>query len=118
MQYGLAAWLAGLILLLPAIVLGFAWAKRRAYYERNPALDWRRKLYSLALISASLSVLAYLGYWSWRILGLDQFRFPLSALLFLDRFVFYSVLLPPMAIISAYSVRDRTAFQFYCPRSG
>jgi len=33
MQYGLAAWLFGLILLLPAMVLGFAWAKRPALLQ-------------------------------------------------------------------------------------
>jgi hypothetical protein len=98
MLYDLQIWLAGLLLSLPVVVICLAWPRIRSFYLEN-AIDPAEKLvYQLALVAASLSALAYLGYWGWRVCQLYRTQLPFTALLALDRLLLISRLLSPVAI--------------------
>ncbi|SRR6266849_3052650 len=99
MLYDLEVWLAGLILLLPVLVLGFAWARSRRFYNSQPIQQRQKILYLVALVAASVSTLAYLGYWGWRVCGLYRITLPFMALLILERFLNLSKLLSAVAIV-------------------
>lgn len=99
MLFGLEVWLAGLILLLPGIVLGIAWVKNGRFYSSHNIAAPQRVLFRVALITASISTLAYFGYWGWRVCGMYHIVFPFSALLVLDRFLFLSRFFSALAII-------------------
>ena len=99
MLYDLEVWLAGSILLLPVVVLGLAWARSSRFYSSHPIPQRQRILYRVALVAASVSALAYVGYWGWRVCGLYRIMLPFSALLLLDRFLYLSRLLSAVAIV-------------------
>jgi hypothetical protein len=99
MLYDLEAWLVGLILLLPVLVLAFAWARSRRFYNSQPIQQRERNLYFVALVAASVSTLAYLGYWGWRVCGLYRITLPYMALLILKRFLYLSRLFSAIAVV-------------------
>lgn len=99
MLYDMEVWVSGLILLSPVVVLGIAWAKSREFYSGKPVHQRQKLLYLVALVAASVSTLAYLGYWGWRVCGLYQITLPFTALLTLERFLYASRLLSGIAIV-------------------
>ena len=88
MAYELSVWLTGAILLLPMIVFGLAWARTKRFYERGETQRKQRILYVGALVAGSLSTVAYVGYWSWRVCELYHAIIPLPVLLVLDRLIY------------------------------
>lgn len=88
MAYDLSVWLAGVILLLPIIVFGLAWARIKRFYERGETRRQQRRLYVTALLAGSLSTVAYIGYWGWRVCELYHATVPLPVLLALDRLIY------------------------------
>ena len=88
MAYDLTVWLAGVILLLPVIVFGLAWARIKPFYKRAETRRHQRRLYVAALLASSLSAVAYIGYWSWRVCELYHATIPLPALLAFDRLIY------------------------------
>jgi hypothetical protein len=99
MAYDLSVWLAGLILLLPIIVFGLAWARIKPLYERGETRRRQRRLYVTALLTGSLSTVAYIGYWSWRVCELYHATIPLPVLLTLDRLIYVARAAPIAAIV-------------------
>jgi|KBSMisStaDraftv2_1062788.scaffolds.fasta_scaffold36772_2 hypothetical protein len=99
LTYGLRIWLVGLVLLLPVAVLGLAWAKSSRFFSTHTTARRQRILYLVALVSASVSALAYLCYWGWRVCRLYGVVLPLSPLIVLDRFLLLSRLLSIVAIV-------------------
>ena len=99
LHYGLGVWLAGLVLLLPIAVFGIAWARRGQFYSTYATSLPRRNLYLVALVAASVSVFAYLGYWVWRICMLYRITIPFSALFVLEYALYFSRVLSIVAII-------------------
>jgi|SRR5215469_12392894 len=88
MAYDLSVWFAGVILLLPLIVFGLAWARIKQFYERGETRGQQRHFYLTALSAGSLSTVAYIGYWVWRVFQLYQATIPLPLLLALDRLIY------------------------------
>jgi len=88
MVYDLGVWLAGLILLLPLVIFGLAWARIKQFYQSRAVRPQQRCLYLIALIAASISTLAYVGIWSWRVCDLYHASLPLAVLLALQRFIY------------------------------
>jgi hypothetical protein len=99
MIYALGVWIGGLILLFPVAVVGLAWARRKAFYRNSTTKHGQKILYLVALIAASVSTLAYLGYWGWRICQLYQITLPFTVLLTLERSVRICRILSATAII-------------------
>jgi hypothetical protein len=99
MLYDLKVWLAGLILLLPGVVLGFAWVKSSRFYISQNISARQKFLFRVALTAASISTVAYFGYWGWRVCGIYQFILPYSALFILDRLLLLGRLLSGVAIV-------------------
>ena len=56
----------------------------------------------MALVAASVSTLAYLGYWGLRVWGLYQITLPFTALLTLERFLYAGRLLSAVAIVGLF----------------
>ena len=81
-------WLAGVILLLPLVVFGLAWATIKRFYERGETRRKQRRFYIAALFEGSLSTIVYIGYWSWRVWRLYHVTVPLPVLLALDRSIY------------------------------
>jgi hypothetical protein len=102
MFHDLEVWLAGLSLLFPVPVFGVAWARSCRFYSDREIKQRQENLYLVALMAASVSTLAYLGYWGWRVCGLYRITLPLMALLILERFLYLSRLLSAVAIICFY----------------
>lgn len=102
MLYDMEVWGAGLILLSPALVLGIAWARSRQFYSSKPIRRHQKLLYLVALGAASVSTLAYLGYWGCRVCGLYQVTLPFTALLALEGFLYASRLLSAIAIVGLF----------------
>lgn len=88
MAYDLSVWLAGVILLLPIVAFGLAWATIKRFYERGETRCEQRRFYIAALFAGSLSTIVYIGYWSWRLCQLYQVTIPLPVLLALDRSIY------------------------------
>lgn len=88
MAYDLGVWLAGVILMLPIIVLGSAWARIKRFYDRGETRRYQRRLYVTALLAGSLSTVAYMGYWTWRVCILYHATVPLPVLLALDHLIY------------------------------
>lgn len=99
MIYDLKIWLAASILALPIVVLGLAWAGSSRFYGRHPIPKRQRIVYRVALLAASLSTLAYLGYWGWRVCGLYRIMLPSPALLVIEGSLNLSKLLSAVAIV-------------------
>lgn len=99
MAYDLSVWLAGVILLLPIIVFGMAWARIKRFYERGKTRSLQRRFYLAALIAGSLSTFAYIGYWSFRVCELYHTTIPLLVLLALDRFILVAKVVSIAAIV-------------------
>lgn len=98
MLYDLETIIIGAVLLLPLAVLGLAWARINTFYASHPARRRQRVLYRTALVVASVSALAYLGYWSWRVCSLYQIVFPFTVLIVLERFLYLSRVLSLVSI--------------------
>lgn len=88
MAYDLGVWLAGVILLLPIIVFGLAWARIKRFYDRGETRRHQRRLYIAALLAGSLSTVAYMGYWTWRVCTIYHATVPLPVLLALDHLIY------------------------------
>ena len=88
MAYDLSVWLAGVILLLPMIVFGLAWARIKRFYQHEEIRRQQRTLYLIALVAGSLSTVAYVGYWSWRVCELYHATIPVPVLLALDGLIY------------------------------
>jgi hypothetical protein len=84
MVYDVGVWISGLILLIPVVVLGTAWATRRGFSRNSATKHWQEILYLTALVAASASTLAYLGYWGWRLCQLYEITLPFMVLLTLE----------------------------------
>jgi hypothetical protein len=98
MLYDLGVWLAGLILLSPILVFGLAWAKINRFYHGRQVQRQQKLFYLVALVVGSVSTLAYLGYWTWRVCQMYHFTLPFFAVLTLDRLIYASRLLSVAAI--------------------
>jgi len=98
MLYDLGVWLAGLILLAPILVFGMAWAKITRFYDRTQVQRRQKLFYLVALVAGSVSGLAYLGYWGWRLCQMYHVV-PFIGLLALERLIYASRLLSVAAII-------------------
>jgi hypothetical protein len=88
MAYDLNVWLAGVILLLPIIVFGLVWTRIKRFYERGDIRRQQRVFFVIALVAGSLSTVAYIGYWSWRVFELYHAPVPFVALLVLERLMY------------------------------
>jgi hypothetical protein len=88
MAYDFGVWLAGLILALPVAIFGLAWAKINQFYQPGHVRTVQRRSYLIALSTASISMLAYVAYWSWRVCELYHATIPFAALLALERSVY------------------------------
>jgi hypothetical protein len=110
MLCSLSVWLAGLILLLPVLVLASAWARRTRYYGGHEIPQRQKTLYLLAIVAASVSTVSYLGYWGWRVCGLYRVSPPLMALVILERFMYISEVLSAVAIICFFLGRGPYRF--------
>src|ERR1700676_3824447 len=88
MAYDLSVWLGGVILLLPTIVFGLAWARIKRFYERGESRRQQRRLYVTALLAGSLSTVPYIRYWGWRVCELYHATIPLPVLLAPDRLIY------------------------------
>lgn len=88
MAYDLSVWFAGVILLQPIIVFGLVWTSIKRFYKRGETPRHQRRLYVTALLAGSLSTVAYMGYWSWRVCKLYHAIIPLPVLLTLDRLIY------------------------------
>jgi hypothetical protein len=99
MLYDLGVWAVGLFLSSPVAVLGVAWARSRQFYDSRLVERPQKVLYCVALATASLSVLPYLGYWAVRVCLLYQIKVPFSTLLAVARSVYAGRLLSAMAIV-------------------
>ena len=99
MLYDLEVWLAGLILLSPVVVLALAWARSSRFYISYPIPQRQKILFHVALVAGSVSTLAYVSYWGWRVCGMYQIIVPSSALLVLDGFLQLSRLLSAVAVV-------------------
>jgi hypothetical protein len=98
MLYDLGVWLAGLILVSPILVFAVAWAKINRFY-RSRQIQRRQKLfYLVALVAGSVSTVAYVGYWSWRISQLYHGTVPFIVLLSLERLIYVARVLSMAAI--------------------
>jgi hypothetical protein len=98
MASDLGVWLAGLILLLPIAVFGLAWTRIISLYQSREVQSRQRLSYLIALGSASLSTLAYVGYWTWRVFQMYRTSIPLEALLSLERLMHASRVISIAAI--------------------
>jgi|SRR5450631_1313744 len=98
MLYNLGVWLAGLILLSPILVLGLAWAKINRFYYGKQVQRRQKLFYLAALVAGSVSTLAYLGYWSWRVCQMYHATVPFIGLLALERLIYISRVLSLAAI--------------------
>ena len=110
MLFSLKVWLAGLILLLPVLVLALAWARRTSYYSGCEVLQRQKTLYLLALVAASVSTVSYLGYWTWRGCGLYHVTTPFIVLLTLERFMYMSAVLSAVAMVCFFLGRGPYRF--------
>lgn len=89
--------LACLILSLPVFVLAVAWNGRTRYYNTYVVRRAQRTAYTVALVTASLSTAAYIGYWSWRICGLYRVTLPLTLVIIVDRLLLVGC---PLSVVS------------------
>jgi len=100
MLYDLEVCLGGALLLLPIVVFGLAWARTNAYYSSGHLISNRQRIvYRVALVAASVSTIAYAGYWAWRICGLYVVSPPLLAVLVLEHCLFVSRGLSALAVL-------------------
>lgn len=98
MFHDLAVCIVGLILSSPALVLGLAWA-RVSRFHSDQSIQSRQKVFYLgALAAVSVSTVAYLGYWSWRICTLYRVELSFTFLLVLERSIYACRLLSLVAI--------------------
>ena len=81
MAFNLGVSFAGLILVLPVVVLGLAWAKVNSFYQSRQVQSGQRLSYLIALALASLSTLAYIGYLTCRFCQMYHTSLPVDALL-------------------------------------
>lgn len=98
MLYNFEVSLAGLVLLSPLVVLAVTWARCSKFYRSRPVPKPQKVLYCVALVAASASTLAYIGYWGWRACSLYEISIPFTTLLVLERFMYVSRLLSPVAV--------------------
>jgi hypothetical protein len=98
MLLNLSVWLAGLILLSPIVIFGLAWTKINRPYHSVEVQRRQKLLYMAALVAGSVSTLAYLGYWSWRVCQMYNASLPFVALLTLERLIYASRVLSIAAI--------------------
>jgi hypothetical protein len=99
MFYDLGVWLAGLVVVGPAIVLGLACVNDGPYYRNNPTKHWRKVFYRVALIAGCASTLASFAYWGWRVCGLYQITLPFILLVTLERSIYACRLFSALAIV-------------------
>lgn len=102
MLYDLEVWAVGLVLFSPAVVLRLAWARRCRFYGGKTIPGRRKAFYFTALVAASVSTLAYFGYWGWRVCGLNHIALPFTALLAIERFMYVGRLLSAVAIVCLF----------------
>ena len=98
MLHDLSVWLEGLTLLSPILVFGLAWARINRYYHGGQVQRRQRLFYMAALVAGSVSTLAYLGYWSWRVCQMYHATLPFVGLLTLERLIHVSRTLSFVAI--------------------
>jgi hypothetical protein len=98
MAYDLGVWLAGLILLMPVVIFGLAWARIKRFYQARKFNPQQRYSYLIALIAASISTLAYISYWTWRVFELYHAIAPFAALLALERSIYVGKALSLVAL--------------------
>ena len=98
MLYDLGVWLAGLILFSPIFVFALAWAQINRFYQSRQVHRQEKLFYLIALVACSVSTLAYIGYWSWRVCQMYNATLPFVALLTLYRLIYVSRLLSLAAI--------------------
>jgi hypothetical protein len=99
MLENLFVWFAGLILLSPTLVFGMAWGRVNRFYYGKQLQRRQRVSYVVALVAGSVSTLAYLGYWGWRVCQLYRITFPFVALVTIERLMFLSRALSIGAIV-------------------
>jgi hypothetical protein len=98
MLYHLEIWIVGVVLSLPVLVLGLAWARVVRLRSDGSIQRRQRVFYLVALAAVSVSTVAYLGYWSWRICTLYRVELSFTSLLVLERSIYACRLLSLVAI--------------------
>lgn len=90
MLFDLAAGIVALSLGLPIAVIGFSWVRTRAFFARTEVAHRQRTMYYAALIAASITSIAYLCFWVWRVLGIYSVDVPFAYRLWLERCMYLS----------------------------
>jgi hypothetical protein len=75
-----------------------ALAKINPFYHSRRIQRRQKLFYLVALVAGSVSTLAYLGYWSWRVCQTYHATLPFIALLTLERLIYVSRVLSMAAI--------------------
>jgi len=99
MIYDLEVWTGGLILLLPVVMLGLAWANRKGFNRNHSSKHRQQIFYLVALVTASASISVYLAYWSWRFCQLYKITPPFLILLTLERSIRVCTILSAIATV-------------------
>ena len=84
----------------PILLFGLAWTKINRFYQSRQVQRRQKLFYLVALVAGSVSTLAYLGYWSWRVCQMYHGTLPFIALLTLERLIYVSRVLSMAAIAS------------------
>jgi hypothetical protein len=87
MLFDLGVWIVGLVLLLPAIAAGIAWARVRVFYDRSSVGSLQKSGFLIGLVAVSVSALAVYGYWGWRVSTMYGTSPSISVAMALDRLV-------------------------------
>ncbi|HVO82037.1 MAG TPA: hypothetical protein VMT28_14980 [Terriglobales bacterium] len=85
-------------MLSPLVVFGLACAKVNRYYNRKQVQRQQKVFYLVALAAGSVSTLAYVGYWGWRVFQMNHATVPFIALLTLERLIYASRVLSIAAL--------------------
>lgn len=99
MFFSLQVWLAAVVIVLPAVVNGFSWTRMARFYRSHQIPGPRRATYLLGLVISSTSTFVYSSYFAWRVCALYQVKFPLAAMIILDRSIYPAALLSLVAIL-------------------
>jgi hypothetical protein len=98
MSFDVVIWIAGLVLSFPILVLGIAWERCGRFSESGETQRRQKLFYLMGLVAASVSTLAYLGYWIWRLCGLYHITVAFVLLLILERSIYICRLLSVFAL--------------------
>jgi len=82
----------------PVAIFGLAWARIKRFYQTQTGSTQQRYVYLIALIAASISTIAYVAYWSWRVCELYHATVPFAALLALERSIYLARAVSVVAI--------------------